>query len=499
MTSLGLSATILVEAGNQPASNTFSFDSSEMPSLVKFRFSGTLHHTSTTTGIGTPDTRYKLAAEDLAKKIAETLTKDFNEKYEKYGVLPDLPTTFYPPYRPLPPLPLLEGHDAQKVSDCRGLFYSNRSRWRLAMDGDPAEILAAMQKRMEAADWKTDFLAKAALPPRLDLHRDSTTVTVFEGTGAGLVTAPPGDGPAAARPKEVFWVQYSDAMTRKQRDEAIEKLLAGRPSLDMLMLFENHLWSLKPECALELLESQRPKIARAQLTLARLYHRLKRDAEARKALLSARAYARTVFGSDDMSSAFEDMAKTLGDETLATKRLGRKLLTEIGFQELKPGAKIPDQELALDEPACFFFTTQQTVLTILSLRVGRQISAEGLASEQLIRVESGQNTSSRSAGGMTSSADVEGENAQFEVTRVGEGRYRLTTKIAPIPRAVAPLPAQDPSQSSNSPAAETANMGAPASAPMLPPWRGPTTVGNCSAHFLSQLAKDDNVDLSQMR
>ena len=238
LTSLGLNATILVEAGNQPASNTFSFDSSEMPSLVKFRFSGTLHHTSTTTGIGTPDTKYKLAAEDLAKKIAETLIKDFNEKYEKYGVLPDLPATFYPPYRPSPPLPLLEGHDAQKISACRGLFYSNHSRWRLAVDGDPAEILAAMQKRMEAAGWKTDSLAKAPLPPRLDLHRESTTVAIFEGTEAGLATTPPADGQAAVRPKRVFSVQYSDAMTPKQRDEAIDKLLAGRPSLDMLMLFK---------------------------------------------------------------------------------------------------------------------------------------------------------------------------------------------------------------------------------------------------------------------
>jgi hypothetical protein len=89
-TSGKLDASILVTAGQRLAKCRSGYCDGLSQPLVDFEFNGRLHHVSTTTGVSSSAARYKLAAEDIAKQIANALLKLFDDYREKDGPLPDL-------------------------------------------------------------------------------------------------------------------------------------------------------------------------------------------------------------------------------------------------------------------------------------------------------------------------------------------------------------------------------------------------------------------------
>ncbi|MCH5374264.1 MAG: hypothetical protein JJ992_09820, partial [Planctomycetes bacterium] len=90
-----LEARIRMQAGNSLRRSSTHYMDGLDPPLVNLDIACTLEHRSTTTEIGTPSSRYKLAAEDIAKQLGEALAKKLNELYEKDGALPPLPDVFY--------------------------------------------------------------------------------------------------------------------------------------------------------------------------------------------------------------------------------------------------------------------------------------------------------------------------------------------------------------------------------------------------------------------
>lgn len=87
-------ATFTVTAGNgPPGCCTFNTDHLTPP-LVQFDWRGTLRHTSTTTGVNSSAAKYKLVAENIAKQIAAALAKEFGERRDKEGAIPELPQAF---------------------------------------------------------------------------------------------------------------------------------------------------------------------------------------------------------------------------------------------------------------------------------------------------------------------------------------------------------------------------------------------------------------------
>ena len=183
--------------------------------------------------------------------------------------------------------------------------------------------------------------------------------------------------------------------------------------------------------------------------LARRYHALNRDVEARRALLLARVYAHLAPKASDFSKAIEELAKTLGDEQLPWKRLNARLLEELGIQELKLGVTMTDEDLELDEPACFFVTDPDGTLRLTFLKVSWEAAADGSTSERLVLVQAYGSSTLRSAGGMANSARLEGGRVQFQATPNGTGRFRLVTTITPSPAAAQPAPPKAPDQFRN--------------------------------------------------
>jgi hypothetical protein len=168
------------------------------------------------------------------------------------------------------------------------------------------------------------------------------------------------------------------------------------------------------------------------MTLADLYHRLKQNDNARRELLHARALLRTIAQYSDLESKARSLAKDLGDEKLAEKPIEPRVLEEVGFIVLKPGIRVPPQEIGVEEPVHFYAKTSDGSLTTTSLRVVKSISNNGEPLYQLACVDSSEHGRAWSTGGTSHNFLIDGGYiACFALDRLGAGeRFRLTTQLS---------------------------------------------------------------------
>ncbi len=242
----------------------------------------------------------------------------------------------------------------------------------------------------------------------------------------------PREAPPTSSPKSpILYVQYLERMTQDEARAAIDEAIAKSASADVLICFEQ-LWSGdQSRRILKLLESRPVRTPQASLTLANLYHRLKEDDKARRELLHTCALLCTVAQYSDLESKARNLAKDLGDETLAEKPIDLELLEELGFVELKPGIQVPSVEIGVEEPVHFCARTSQGSFKTISLRAIKSASA-GSGSYELAFVESSKNGRSWGSGGTVHdfSAD-DGCRVTFSLERLGAtARFRLSTQVS---------------------------------------------------------------------
>ncbi len=424
----GLDATIHVTAGSAPASSLHrSFDALSPP-MIDFDWHGTLHHQSTTTGVGSAGTKYQLAAEDIAKQIAGALAKQFDTWHEKYGTLPALPDALYPPYREPESLPLLEAFRPQRLSSYHGLMNHNETFWRLTTERPAVEVITEAQRMMEAAGWKTAHLGvQDRSRTNLRMERGSAVLEVFvAGTFAPRPRVPAGvatDSPP--QPPPTIYVRYLDRMTAAELDAALANALGGDLSTDVLLLLADMCRGTPLQrAALEKLESRRLTTPRAWLTLAKLCHALDRGNDAREALWNAHVMLRTVGRRGNLPRQVEDLAKQLEAEELIGRPIDAAAFERLGFIELEPETDLPQLELALDQWAHFFAETSDGRLKTISVCVVEGTSNQGAGKSYQI-------ASSKSLGGSRSWGTISfdpggGPQGYTEYDAVGGVQFRIT-------------------------------------------------------------------------
>jgi len=439
-------ATISVSAGSSMYHSRCSYSDHLSPPLLESDWQATLHHRSTTTGIASSASKHKQAAEDIAEQIAKALTKQFDKCRDKYGCLPELPDAFYPPYREPPSLPLLEKYEVEQVCSHHRLMSHNETFWQLTTAKDRAEVLTDIQQTMEAAGWTTSSIStKENSLPHLRMSRGATVLEVFprERRHAGVVIQ--GSAESSDPGAEVLYVRYLDRMTRDQVSKAIDRALDEGIDSGALMLFMPYLQGDQQERVLEKLKASKAGAPREWLAMAGLYRRLKRDDEAREALLRARAMLRTVHEQGNLPNRIQSLAKELGDEELVKKPIHPALLRELGFVELKSGENIPDVKLGVDQPANFLGHKSDGQLKTFSLRVVEDVSKEGKAVYQLAHVESVDGSRSWGKVGnlgeqspVSHHGSLEGVGEMtFQIVKLpGQERFRLSIELRAKPPAV---------------------------------------------------------------
>jgi hypothetical protein len=437
-TSRKLDASILVTAGQRLAKCRSGYSDGLSPPVVDFEFNGRLHHVSTTTGVSSSAAKYKLAADDIAKQMANALVKLFDDYREKDGPLPDLPEAFYPAYREPQEMPLAEAYELEPLVAYHGLMNRNDSFWRLTADREAGEILADVEKRMKASGWETRSIStKENHLPHLRMDKGSARLTIFPAepnrimTPGSIVVDDPHDQ-ASPDTGTTVYVHYLDRMTRKEVEKAIEKTLGEQMPLESLLLFEDKWTTDQCQRVLALLESRPSKTPQGWITMAELYHRGKQDEQSRAALRRARLLTRTVANPGDLQDQIKKLAKDLGEEEMPEEPPDPALLKELGFIELRADVEVPDVELGIDEPVHFFGITDEGCLKTISLRVVEGDSREKPPSYSLAHVESMEHGRSWGKGGMNHGALINGVcDFSFNAVQLGDKeRFRLSIEAS---------------------------------------------------------------------
>jgi len=427
-------AGVVVTAGTRLANSNSHYQDSCSPPVLDFAWQARLQHRSTTRGVASSAAKYKQVSEHCAKQIAEALRKQFDADREKYGPLPKLPEAFYPPYRGPRATPLGETYPLERLAAWHGLMNRCDAMWRLATDRDPGEVLDDMRKRLEAAGWKTLDSSTRASYIHLRMGRDAVVLEVFpEGQDGTFVQPPTVDGPAAPRPPErIVYIHYLDRMTEKEVAAAVDRAMAENEPFDSLVLFESAWTQNQCRQILGRLEGTRPRDSDGWLTLARLYQRLQQLPKARDAVLKAHAMERTSPDVSGLAGRIEAAAKALGDESLAKRPTDVGLLKELGFMELKPGAAIPDREIAAEEPAGFLATDRKGKMRTIAVRM-KEPSLAGGSMAQLYFVDWSEGSKSWGTVGTEHVTQIDGlGTVRITATPLPDGqRFRLSVRITP--------------------------------------------------------------------
>ena len=425
LVSHSVDATFTVSAGNGPPGCRNSYTDHLSPPVVQFDWNGTLHHVSRMTGIRSSAAKYKLVAQDVAKQIAGSLTKEFNDRRNKEGLMPDLPQAFYPAYRKPPALPLKEFGNLELVASWHALMHHNETRWRLTPDRPATEVLDGAQHRLEAAGWKTQDASKPPAQSYLRMSRNGAVLTMY---AASPLEMQPDSSPRAS----ILDIQYVDRMTQGELRAAIDELLVQGASTEVLICFERQWSEDQSRRVLKSLQSRPARTPQTALTLASLYHRLKLDDKARGELVHASALLRTVVQYSDLENKIRSLAKELGDEKLAEKPVEPRVLEELGFIELKAGIQVAAQPIGPEEPVHFYVKTPGGSLKTISLWVVEKIPDKGERSYGLAWVESSKNMRSWSTAGTSLSSSVDDRcSASFALERPDSaGRLRLNTQLS---------------------------------------------------------------------
>jgi hypothetical protein len=373
-----LHARIVMSATSGPYDYpSYHFDGLDGP-LVQLSLRTTLDHDSTTTGVGTPSSRHKLASEDIAKQLGGALTKKLNELYEKDGPLPAFPDRFYPAYIQPPHLPLPADGHCELIASHHGLMKANESIWRLATNRSLPDVLTGLETRLQQAGWKTESLQTDLNSlPHLRMLRKEDIVMVYPkrqerspSSGTVVVHNLTAEKAEKGPVHGVVFVYFADRMSRKARAEVIGELLSNGCPIETLLMLESMMDRPLRERLYQRIEADPPAAPRAWLLLARWHEVAKRTEKAKQALHRAHLLLRTVADDDDIERQVKKLAKKLGEQLPRQVVAEPGELESLGFVKLTPGT-VTEHELSLNQGA-LFYTQAGDRLTTFLVRVVQQ-------------------------------------------------------------------------------------------------------------------------------
>lgn len=413
-------AQVVLTASNDLPGCGHGYSDNLTPPVVRLDWCCELHHRSTSRGVASSAARYKQAADNVGKQLASALGKELAERLKKEGPLPALPAAFYPAYRPAPALPMSDLGRLELVWSWHGMMSRNESLWQWTSDRPVRELVDELAGRLKEAGWKTGDVDRKDRP-YLRATRDNTV----------LVAYLPAERAQGASPAPGLFAHYTDRMTAAEVESAIDQALADGAPTDVLLCLENAWTKAQSQKLVERLKKAPPRTPQAALTLARLYNRTGDKDLARAELPRVQALLRTVSDYNDLQNQAKKLAKNLGDEKALDKPIDVTRLAGFGFTELKHGQTVPPREVALDEPAHYYFVDPKGKLHTVSVRVIRPGGGNTGACD-LASVESTEHGRSWGSGGAVRHCSLEdGHSVNFQFAPAAAGRFQIIARENP--------------------------------------------------------------------
>jgi len=455
LVSHGLEATIQISAMNNYARSHSTYNDHLTPPRIQFAWRSTLDHKSTTTDVGTSSSKYKLAAENIAKEIGGKLTKQFDEWTEKYGMSPTVPDVFYPDYRQAEPLPILEEYQAKLQFSGHGLYNRNQSVWSFQSDSPPEEVIRSVATKLAESGWdvpkETLVLHKSTgVLEHLRAKKGNIVLEVFPAENSrSLVRAREERQGRENNEPYLYYVTYTERLSREELRELTQTLFDEELPAETVLLLHN-VWRGDEELrkrTLEFFEAGTIHSPAVLLAKANILHDLKQTDAAQEALNAAYLLSELIPDPSSLKTSIKNLAETMELDEFPPETFTDEFLQRQGLIELTPETRISDIEIDANQPVYFYCRDDGEPLRLISYQIKRgkadqwQIAHVLSTPEEGMR-EWGTNGSLKADGAWSTSSThlSHSHNLRFYVRRTAESdRFEVAADLVD-PQQPAPPP-----------------------------------------------------------
>jgi hypothetical protein len=392
--SRNLKAIIKWTAGSSIFAGTSYPDHSDTFPVVRFDIESELEHESQMFGIESSKAKYMLAADDICNEMIKSISKQFENLLDKYGQMPESPEMLYGKYHEPPKLSFLESDKVRLLISGRGLLKNNRTIWRFVSDRQTDKALAACQDELKSLGWEQEDIGDEYLQMRKgDEHiyifrnrqRNSKAGTIFWSE------------PEKITAEATLIADYESNFNDDQMKEAMDALLESGVEMKTLLIFEKFFRTPKQ---LERLQSvigkSQANTLDGNLMLARFWVDRGQTDKGQELLMRARVMQRTEKDHNLRAEEIRDLARELGDESLAEVPISEEVFRRMGFINPEQLKEPVEFEKSINEPVLFYHHLDDGELQTFALRIIPSYESSYSMPYYLLTVESREGSSSSS-------------------------------------------------------------------------------------------------------
>jgi hypothetical protein len=372
---------------------THSFESSLGP-VVQFNIESELNHVSQMIGIESPQAKYKLEANNISNELIKSIRKQFENLLDKYGEMPELSDTLYGTYETPPSFSFITDDNIRHQISGYGLLRDNDTIWQFSEGRRTEEALAAYYDELKSLGWTEDDRDTNFLKMRKGRECIYVSRQQRRDMDGGFVVSVDLKKPTSETP---MIARYESCWTEEQMRQVMDQLLDSNVGIETLLVFHQYFRTdSQRERLLDLMGKSPTHSLDGYLVQANCLADLGQTEKGREALMHARAMQYAEKGNNVRMKEIENLARKLGDESLAEVTVSEKELRQTGFLNAEDVHELMIVERGLNEPLLFYRNLEDGELQTVALWVVRSREPLSPMPYRLLTVEKLQGSSSSS-------------------------------------------------------------------------------------------------------
>ncbi|MAG92591.1 MAG: hypothetical protein CMJ48_02395 [Planctomycetaceae bacterium] len=306
-----LDAQLRITVSDRYGRSNYSYRGTFTPPTVTYFSETNVDYKATNIGIETSAARYHAVSLDLAAEIDKGITKLLDGFAEKHPVAIESPPEFSPPYAPPPEWSFLNELEAQRLVSGCSFMRRTVAVWSFAVSKTSQhDVYRRITDELEREGWKIPEAAAEEL--MLRIPRGQQTVEVFRQQSSGAAAQ---NAKNDASIPQTYFVVFTDSMTPRQIDEALQALLDREAPESVLVQFADVWFNSKPR-VLEYFKQHPPQLMTSLMHVARWQLADGRRDEAQRSALRAHALQRIARPHSGISSTLKELAEEVGIDKL---------------------------------------------------------------------------------------------------------------------------------------------------------------------------------------
>lgn len=161
-------------------SNNYYGGNTVLP-LFQMRMNIEFDHQSTTTFVGTPNSKYALVAKDIGKELAKAIGKTLREQAGKYPLLPQEADAFLPEPTQEHTLPFPSLRETESLFTGYRPFVSRIAHWKIEDPSAQTKAIDGLMRDVQSAGWYAGEGTDTQKKPRFwRFYKDGSCLEILE-------------------------------------------------------------------------------------------------------------------------------------------------------------------------------------------------------------------------------------------------------------------------------------------------------------------------------